>query len=463
MIAAHAGISVDDFEQQADAFLRSAQHPTLGRGYLACAYAPMVELLRYLDANGFSNYIASGGGRDFMRPISDEMYGIPRDRVIGSATALDYVADDGGGSIMRKPEADVLDDGPEKPVRIWSRTGRRPLLAAGNSNGDIPMLDFAQHADKPTLRLLVLHDDAEREFDYTAGAEAVARARAGGGLDGGQHQERLVDRLRVTPSAEDMVWIEGATYRMGSDSHYPEEAPAHRVSVDGFWIDAFQVTNRLFAAFVDETGYVTVAERPLDPSAFPGAPAENLVPGSLVFTRTTGPVDLRHLSQWWTWTPGACWRHPDGPGELDRGPRGRARGARRLRGRRGVRGLGREGAADRGGVGAGRARRARRLRLRLGRRAGGSRRAPCELLARRLPLAVASPATAPGAGRLLPAERLRPLRHGRQRLGVDGRLVRRAPSGGRRQAVLRAGRTRAARQSRRATTRRSRSSGSRAR
>ncbi len=117
----------------------------------------------------------------------------------------------------------------------------------------------------------------------------------------------------MTASAEDMVWIDGATYRMGSDSHYPEEAPVHRVSVEGFWIDAFQVTNRLFAAFVDETGYVTVAERPLDPSAFPGAPAENLVPGSLVFTRTKGPVDLRHLSQWWTWTPGACWRHPDGP------------------------------------------------------------------------------------------------------------------------------------------------------
>jgi len=99
--------------------------------------------------------------------------------VIGSATALDYVPDDRGGAIMRKPEADVLDDGPEKPVRIWSRTGRRPLLAAGNSNGDIQMLDFAQHADKPTLRLLVLHDDDGREFDYTAGAEdALERARA---------------------------------------------------------------------------------------------------------------------------------------------------------------------------------------------------------------------------------------------------------------------------------------------
>src|SRR5688572_23005095 len=85
VIAAHAGISVDEFEDQADAFLHEAQHPTLGRGYLECGYAPMVELLRYLDANGFSNYIASGGGRDFMRPISEEMYGISRDRVIGSS------------------------------------------------------------------------------------------------------------------------------------------------------------------------------------------------------------------------------------------------------------------------------------------------------------------------------------------------------------------------------------------
>ena len=169
VLAAHGGISVDEFEQQADSFLRSARHPTLGRGYIECAYAPMVELLRYLDANGFASYIASGGGRDFMRPISEEMYGIPRDRVIGSSIALDYR----DGTIMRKPEADVLDDGPAKPVRIWSRVGRRPLLAAGNSNGDIQMLEFTRHADKPTLRLLVLHDDADREFAYTAGAEAA--------------------------------------------------------------------------------------------------------------------------------------------------------------------------------------------------------------------------------------------------------------------------------------------------
>jgi phosphoserine phosphatase len=177
ILAAYEGISVDDFEAQSDQFLRSAQHPTLGRGYLQCAYKPMVELLDYLAANGFTNYIVSGGGRDFMRPISDDVYGIPRERVIGSAAALAYESNERGGTITHKAEAEYLDDGPQKPIRIWSRMGRRPLVAGGNSNGDVPMLEFTKHADKPTLRLLVLHDDAEREFDYTSGAEA-ALARA---------------------------------------------------------------------------------------------------------------------------------------------------------------------------------------------------------------------------------------------------------------------------------------------
>ena len=87
----------------------------------------------------------------------------------------------------------------------------------------------------------------------------------------------------------------------------------HSVAVDGFWISPFPVTNDEFDRFVQETSHVTVAERPLDPTDFPGAPPENLVPGSLVFTMTPGPVDLRHMSRWWTWTPGACWRQPEGP------------------------------------------------------------------------------------------------------------------------------------------------------
>jgi hypothetical protein len=141
----------------------------------------MVDLLRYLEANGFTNYIASGGGRDFMRPISEDVYGIPRERVIGSASTFEYTSDDRGGTITHGAGADYLDDGPQKPIRIWSRTGRRPILAAGNSNGDIQMLDYTQHPVRPSLRLLVLHDDAEREFDYTTGAEqALERAAANG-------------------------------------------------------------------------------------------------------------------------------------------------------------------------------------------------------------------------------------------------------------------------------------------
>ena len=110
-----------------------------------------------------------------------------------------------------------------------------------------------------------------------------------------------------------MIRIPAGEFRMGSDDHYPEEAPSHLVSVDAFEISSTTVTNEQFTTFVEATGYVTVAERPLDPADFPGAPTENLVPGSLVFTMTPGPVDLSHLDQWWTWTPGASWTHPEGP------------------------------------------------------------------------------------------------------------------------------------------------------
>jgi formylglycine-generating enzyme len=112
-----------------------------------------------------------------------------------------------------------------------------------------------------------------------------------------------------------MVEIASDTYMMGSDDHYPEEAPARPVTVtSAFRIDRAPVTNRRFAAFTRATGYVTVAERAPDPADFPDAPVENLRAGSLVFTGTAGPVDLRHIDQWWTWTPGASWRHPEGRG-----------------------------------------------------------------------------------------------------------------------------------------------------
>ena len=106
----------------------------------------------------------------------------------------------------------------------------------------------------------------------------------------------------------EFVWIPSQTVVLGSDQHYVEEAPAQPVDVDGFWIHTHQVTNAEFAEFAATTGYLTVAERPLNPADYPDAPTQNLQPGSMVFTRTSGPVDLRHLNLWWTWTPGASWR-----------------------------------------------------------------------------------------------------------------------------------------------------------
>jgi hypothetical protein len=162
ILTAYHEITVEEQARLINAFFADAKHPTLGRPYTACGYAPMVELLRYLEANGFTNYIVSGGGRDFMRPITGPLYGVPPERVVGSSVNLTYR----DGNLYTTAQPEFLDDGPIKPVRIWGRTGRRPILAAGNSNGDIQMLEYTHG-----MRLLVRHDDAEREFDYVAGAE----------------------------------------------------------------------------------------------------------------------------------------------------------------------------------------------------------------------------------------------------------------------------------------------------
>jgi formylglycine-generating enzyme required for sulfatase activity len=116
-----------------------------------------------------------------------------------------------------------------------------------------------------------------------------------------------------------MCWIPGGTFRMGSDRHYPEEAPVHRVTVDGFWIDETPVTNRQFKDFVRAKGHRTLAEIPPDPKDYPGAQPYMLFAGSLVFIPPRGPVDLRDFSQWWTLQSGANWRHPYGPGSTIKG------------------------------------------------------------------------------------------------------------------------------------------------
>jgi formylglycine-generating enzyme len=118
----------------------------------------------------------------------------------------------------------------------------------------------------------------------------------------------------VGPADAVMRWIPGGTFRMGSTDFYPEEQPVHDVHVDGFWMDRCTVTNAQFARFVAATQYVTVAERPISAEDFPGAPAENLLPGSMLFQKAAGPVNLSSYANWWAWTPGVCWQHPHGPG-----------------------------------------------------------------------------------------------------------------------------------------------------
>jgi formylglycine-generating enzyme len=219
---------------------------------------------------------------------------------------------------------------------------------------------------------------------------------------------------------------------MGSDDHEPEEAPAHVVEVGPFVIARHQVTNRQFARFVAATGYVTVAERPLDPADFPSAPIENLVPGSLVFTPTPGPVDLRHLSQWWTWTPGACWHHPEGPPARSATGSTIRSSTSPTRMRSSFADLGRCGPPHRGAVGVRGPWRSRGRSVHLGERATPRGPSDGQHLGRaRLPMAEHGRVrlVAHLAGRLVPPQRVRPVRHGRQRVGVDRRLVDRPPPG----------------------------------
>lgn len=177
VFSAYEGLTVEDHARRVGAFFEGAVHPTLNRPYTACGYAPMVQLLGYLEGHGFTNYIVSGGGRDFMRPVTAAMYGIPPERVIGSSAGLDFA----DGHLLTTSRPEFLNDGPVKAVRIWGRTGRRPIFAAGNSNGDIEMLQFTDASPGESMSMLVRHDDAEREFDYIAGAE---RALVDAGTNG---------------------------------------------------------------------------------------------------------------------------------------------------------------------------------------------------------------------------------------------------------------------------------------
>jgi phosphoglycolate phosphatase-like HAD superfamily hydrolase len=181
LLGAYADTTIEEFAAAARSFLETAQNPKLGRPYTQCVYQPMAELLRYLAANRFVTYIVSAGGRDFMRVVAESCYGVPPEHVIGSGTVLKVRDRDGYMTLAHTIELGLFDDGPMKPVAIWEALGRRPILAGGNSNGDIPMLRFCAQPGHPSLALLVEHDDDAREIAYDTGAEeALALARTNG-------------------------------------------------------------------------------------------------------------------------------------------------------------------------------------------------------------------------------------------------------------------------------------------
>lgn len=172
------GVDVDAYAASVNEFFRDVRHPVLDVPYSRVVYEPMRELMRYLESHGFTCYIVSGGERDFMRNVTEEYYGVPPERVVGSAFGLTY--DEDARKVRYTAGLEFFDDGPMKPVRIWSRIGRRPLLACGNSNGDLPMLQFAVGADESRrgLALLVHHDDHSGRGDqpYDKGAENALAA-----------------------------------------------------------------------------------------------------------------------------------------------------------------------------------------------------------------------------------------------------------------------------------------------
>ena len=166
IMASHAGMSTAEFEKIVTDWFKTAKHPRFKRRYTELAYQPMLELLAYLRANGFKTYIVSGGGIEFMRPMTEAVYGIPPEQVIGSSIETKYEIKDGKPVLMRLPKVYFIDDKAGKPVGINMFIGRQPVAAFGNSDGDRQMLEWTGAGNGARLMMLVLHDDAKREYAY---------------------------------------------------------------------------------------------------------------------------------------------------------------------------------------------------------------------------------------------------------------------------------------------------------
>jgi phosphoglycolate phosphatase-like HAD superfamily hydrolase len=166
VMATHTGMTTVEFEQIVKTWIASAKHPKTGKLFTAMAYQPMIELLDYLRANGFKTFIVSGGGIEFMRPWAENLYGVPPEQVIGSSVKTQFELRDGKPVLVRLSELNFNDDKGGKPVGINQHIGRRPLMAFGNSDGDREMLEYTQGGGGARFEMLVLHDDAAREFAY---------------------------------------------------------------------------------------------------------------------------------------------------------------------------------------------------------------------------------------------------------------------------------------------------------
>ena len=166
VMASHAGMSTAEFEAIVTDWLDKARHPRFKRRYTELAYQPMLELLAYLRANGFKTFIVSGGGVEFMRPMTEKVYGIPPEQVVGSTIKTKYEVRDGEPVLMRMPEIGFIDDKAGKPVGINEFIGRRPIAAFGNSAGDREMLEWTGAGGGARLMMLVFHDDDKREYAY---------------------------------------------------------------------------------------------------------------------------------------------------------------------------------------------------------------------------------------------------------------------------------------------------------
>ena len=165
-MATHTGMTTVEFEKIVKDWIATAKHPKTGKLYTEMVYQPMLELLAYLRANGFKNFIVSGGGIEFMRPWTEQVYGIPPEQVIGSSIKTKFEMRDGKPVLVRLPELNFNDDKADKPVGINQHIGRRPIAAFGNSRGDKEMLEYTQGGSGVRFMLLVLHDDATREYAY---------------------------------------------------------------------------------------------------------------------------------------------------------------------------------------------------------------------------------------------------------------------------------------------------------